>query len=70
MGNFLIEFCLTDQIYHLSLTEAQRGTKRFLNVLGRGAARTNSFTALATEFASASKAVSQLPEFNYGRHEI
>ena len=70
VGNFLVELCLTNQIYHLSLTEAQRGTKRFLDVLGGGAARTNSFAALATEFTSASKAVSQLPEFNNGRHEI
>ena len=70
VGNFLVELGFTDELDNLPLAKAERRIERLLDVLRGGAVRTDSFAALPTEFPSASKAVSQLLEFNDGRHEF
>jgi len=68
--NFLVELGLADEMDNLPLSEAELWIERLLDVLGGRAGRTDSFAALTTELTPASKAVSQLFEFNYGRHEF
>jgi hypothetical protein len=53
---------------NLSLSKAERRIEGPLHVFGGRTVWTDSFAALTTEFPSASKTVSQLPELNYARH--